>query len=105
MADDVMTYPQKITFGEMRASGVRDVLVYFRDHHIAISAEWLARSRQAIGAAPSSGLTLFQGVADGLIDPLLDFWWFVPDHVVQALLRGVAISEQHPTRGIVLGSL
>ena len=36
-------YPQKITFGEMRASGVRDVLVYCRDHrcshHIAISAD------------------------------------------------------------------
>jgi hypothetical protein len=34
---------QKITFGEMRASGVRDVLVYCRDHrcshHIAISAD------------------------------------------------------------------
>jgi hypothetical protein len=26
------TYPQKITFGELRASGVRDVLVYCRDH-------------------------------------------------------------------------
>ena len=36
-------YPQKITFGEMRASGVRDVLVYCRDHrcshHIRISAD------------------------------------------------------------------
>jgi len=36
-------HPQKITFGEMRASGVRDVLVYCRDHrcshHIAISAD------------------------------------------------------------------
>jgi hypothetical protein len=36
-------YPQKITFGEMRASGVRDMLVYCRDHrcshHIAISAD------------------------------------------------------------------
>jgi hypothetical protein len=35
-------YPQKITFGEMRSSGVRDVLVYSRDHrcshYIAISA-------------------------------------------------------------------
>jgi len=33
----------KITFGEMRASGVRDVLVYCRDHHcshhIRISAD------------------------------------------------------------------
>ena len=37
------TYPQKITFGEMRASGVRDVLIYCRDHrcshHIEISAD------------------------------------------------------------------
>jgi hypothetical protein len=37
-------YPQKITFGEMRASGVRDVLVYCRDHHcshyIALSADF-----------------------------------------------------------------
>jgi hypothetical protein len=28
----MITYPQKITFGELRASGVRDVLVYCRDH-------------------------------------------------------------------------
>jgi len=37
------TYPQKITFGEMRASGVRDVLIYCRDHrcshHIEIRAD------------------------------------------------------------------
>jgi hypothetical protein len=37
------TYPQKITFGELRASGVRDALIYCRDHrcshHITISAE------------------------------------------------------------------
>jgi hypothetical protein len=26
------TYTQKITFGELRASGVRDVLIYCRDH-------------------------------------------------------------------------
>jgi hypothetical protein len=26
------TYPKKITFGEMRAHGVRYVLVYCRDH-------------------------------------------------------------------------
>ena len=32
------TYPQKITFGEMRASGVRDVLVYCRDHRPDVSA-------------------------------------------------------------------
>lgn len=37
------TYPEKITFGEMRDSGVREVLVYCRDHrcshHIALSAD------------------------------------------------------------------
>jgi hypothetical protein len=26
------TYPQKISFGEMRASGVRAVLIYYPDH-------------------------------------------------------------------------
>ena len=26
------TNPQKITFGEMRSTGVRDVLIYCRDH-------------------------------------------------------------------------
>src|SRR5204862_7439048 len=35
--------PTKITFGEMRASGVREVLVYCRDHrcrqHVEISAD------------------------------------------------------------------
>ena len=40
---DMTTYQQKITFGEMRASGVRDVLIYCRDHrcshHIEISAD------------------------------------------------------------------
>ena len=38
-----MTYPHKITFGEMRASGVRDVLIYCRDHkcsrHIGVNAD------------------------------------------------------------------
>jgi hypothetical protein len=27
-----MTHPQKITFGEMREMGARDVLIYCRDH-------------------------------------------------------------------------
>jgi hypothetical protein len=35
-------YPQKITFGELRETGVHDVLVYCRDHtcshHIEVSA-------------------------------------------------------------------
>jgi hypothetical protein len=42
VADTVTTYPQKITFGEMRESGTRDVLIYCRDHrcghHIEINA-------------------------------------------------------------------
>ena len=32
MLDDMTTYEQKITFGEMRASGVRDVLINCRDY-------------------------------------------------------------------------
>ena len=35
--------PAKITFGEMRASGVRDVLIYCRDHlcshHVEVRAD------------------------------------------------------------------
>jgi hypothetical protein len=38
-----MPRPQKITFGEMRCSGVRGLLIYCSDHHcshsIAISAD------------------------------------------------------------------
>jgi hypothetical protein len=37
------THTKKITFAEMRASGVRDVLIYCRDHccshHVEISAD------------------------------------------------------------------
>ena len=33
----MLTYPQKITFGEMRDSGVRDVLIYCRDHRCSHS--------------------------------------------------------------------
>jgi hypothetical protein len=33
------TTPQKITFGEMRESGVRDVLIYCRDHQCSHSTE------------------------------------------------------------------
>jgi hypothetical protein len=32
-------YPPKITFGEMRESGVRDVLIYCRDHRCSHSIE------------------------------------------------------------------
>ena len=38
-----MTLPQKITFGELRKTGVHHVLVYCRDHrcshHIEVSAD------------------------------------------------------------------
>jgi len=33
------TYEQKITFGEMRASGVRGVLIYCRDHRCSHHVE------------------------------------------------------------------
>jgi hypothetical protein len=36
---EVTTYPQKITFGELRESGVRDVLIYCRDYHCSHSTE------------------------------------------------------------------
>ena len=40
---EVTTYPVKITFGEMRAYGVRDVLIYCRDHrcshHVEVNAD------------------------------------------------------------------
>jgi hypothetical protein len=36
---EVTTYPQKITFGEMRESGVRDVLIYCRDHRCSHHVE------------------------------------------------------------------
>ena len=43
MLYDMTTFPQKITFGEMRSSGVRDVLIYCADyrctHHITMSAD------------------------------------------------------------------
>lgn len=39
----ITTHPQKITFGEMRASGARDVLIYCRDyrcgHHVETNAD------------------------------------------------------------------
>jgi hypothetical protein len=35
---EVTTYPQKITF-DMRASGVRDVLIYCRDHRCSHHVE------------------------------------------------------------------
>jgi hypothetical protein len=41
------TAPQKITFGELRESGVRDVLIYCRDHrcshHVETNADALGR--------------------------------------------------------------
>jgi hypothetical protein len=37
-----MTTPQKITFGEMRASGASDVLIYCRDHRCSHHVETIA---------------------------------------------------------------
>jgi hypothetical protein len=38
-----MERPQKITFGEMRSSGVRGLLIYYSDyrcsHHVAVTAD------------------------------------------------------------------
>jgi hypothetical protein len=46
------TYPQKITFGEMRSSGVHDVLVYCRDHKKLFDLEKLSgQRRQSVTAA------------------------------------------------------
>jgi hypothetical protein len=47
------TTPQKITFGEMRESGVRDVLIYCRDHrcshHVETNADGWTDSCAAVG--------------------------------------------------------
>jgi hypothetical protein len=42
---------QKITFGEMRASGVRDVLIYCRDHRCSHSTT-VSANRSPRGAWP-----------------------------------------------------
>ncbi len=51
------TTPQKITFGEMRASGVRDVLIYCRDHrcshHVETNADGLADDVRLSDIEPS----------------------------------------------------
>ena len=36
------TYPQKITFGKMCASGIRDVLIYCRNHRCSHHVETLS---------------------------------------------------------------
>jgi hypothetical protein len=41
------THPPKITFGELRASGVRDVLTYCRDHRCSHSISMSADRRPA----------------------------------------------------------
>ena len=41
----MMINPPKITFGEMRASGVRDVLIYCRDHRCSHHVETNADGR------------------------------------------------------------
>jgi len=72
-----LTYPEKITFGEMRSSGVRDVLIdcrgYRWSHHVAISADrWPGHVRLsdiepdfsaplAASAAPKCGRSFLAG--------------------------------------------
>jgi hypothetical protein len=36
---EMTTYPKKITFGEMPASGCRDMLIYCRDHRCSHHVE------------------------------------------------------------------
>jgi hypothetical protein len=55
----MLTYQPKITFGEMRDSGVRSVLVYCRDHRCShsttISADrWRPSLVRALDCASSS---------------------------------------------------
>lgn len=46
------TYPVKITFGEMRASGVRDVVIYCRDHP-ATNRRWGILDADSCPSRPS----------------------------------------------------
>jgi len=52
-----MDYPQKITFGDMRSSGVREILIYCRDHrcshHIETSADGWADDVRLSDIEPS----------------------------------------------------
>jgi hypothetical protein len=52
------TYTQKITFGEMRESGVRDVLIYRRDHrcshHVETNADGWADDVRLSDIEPNS---------------------------------------------------
>ena len=54
-----MTAPQKITFGEMRASCVRDVLIYCRDHrcshHVEANADGWADDVRLSDIQPKVG--------------------------------------------------
>ena len=68
-------YPQKITFGEMRASGVRDVLIYCRDHRCSHyiesgrsfrrpNGDRLKRARWCIKSVHASASRLFGNERD-----------------------------------------
>ena len=47
------THEQKITFGEMRSSGVREILVYCRDHKCSHSTTMSADRRAEVsGTVP-----------------------------------------------------
>jgi hypothetical protein len=53
LTSSMTNYPQKITFGEMRESRVRDVLIYCRDyrcgHHAGASADGWADDMRLSG--------------------------------------------------------
>jgi hypothetical protein len=50
------TYPQKITFGEMRVSGVRDVLIYCR----ITAASFATLQREDLNGIQHHASELFQ---------------------------------------------
>jgi hypothetical protein len=75
-------HPQKITFGEMRASGVRDVLVYCRDHRcshdIAISADlWplVAPKNKSLACSNKTGMRCSGSNASPAEIPNCGWWW------------------------------
>ena len=71
--------PQKITFGEMRSSGVRGLLIYCADFHcshsIAISARPMARSVRLSDLEPRF---VCQACGRGSADVRPDFYWDKP---------------------------
>jgi len=103
------TYPQKITFGQLRASGVRDVLVYCRDHSAAITSRLAATvgamtcgcptSSRALSAQPGASAARMCGqcfhprawASDGVVRAVLR-----THHLAARAQAQDAINEAHP---------